>query len=525
MLRVRRWLPLTLCLGFSWSGTTFAETGATDEGVFRQATWLKEKGKTEEAKELLERWAEQHPDSERVAMARADLYLAEDNPFWAIKVLTEVVNLRPASCEAKTFIARIQLQQANLEQAEEQLKDSDCDKPEALKVRRLLLRAELAELRNRGEDARRLVALAERHTFRYEEDDRRLAQLERAYEPYRLPLWNFELDAGAGYASTGYGQVPLEVIATQKNQGSAILNLNLRGRVVLPYSRAFRPLAEIEYRNTEQVTSRSRNFSVKNPAFRVGVLFGNGYPRLQLNYAFDFVDFDGQTKTDPNSGKWFSQGHRGEYRLELGNGYVGFGGIGYRDFADPRLTRVESEHGVLKAWTLSETLGISSGATLRAYRAERRAFDQFGGSLFAGLSVQAPLGFTLLESLTVSHDHFPASKYYFTPTSDNRDDLSVKVQASVLSKVFAGVRMGAAYTYVNRDSSVGFYDFSDHRVLLEVHYRVSYDEARAKRISGEGRVVMRHEKEIPKTAEPESRSVRDALKQDEELRRGSSCLK
>jgi tetratricopeptide (TPR) repeat protein len=525
MLRVRRWLPLTLCLGFSWSGTTFAEKGTPDDGVFRQATWLKEKGKTDEAKELLERWAEQHPDSERVAIARADLYLAEDNPFWALKVLTEVVNLRPASCEAKTFIARIQLQQANLEQAEAQLNDTICDTPETLKVRRLLLRAELAELRNRGDVARRLVKEAESHTYRYEEDDRRLAQLERAYEPYRLPLWNFELDAGAGYASTGYGQVPLEVAATQKNQGSAILNLSLRGRVVLPYRRAFRPLAEIEYRDTEQVTSRSRNFSVKNPAFRVGALFGQGYPRLQLNYAFDFVDFDGQPKNGSSSGKWFSQGHRGEYRLDLGNGYVGFGGVGYRDFADNRMSRFESEHGVLKAWTLSETLGVSSGATLRGYRAERRAFDQFGGSLFAGFAVQAPMGFTLLESLTVSHDHFPASKYYFTPTSDNRDELTVKVQASLLSKEFAGARLGLDYTYVNRNSNVGLYDFTDHRVFLQVHYRLSHDEARAKRISGEGRIVMRHEKEIPKTAEPESRSVRDALKQDEELRRGSSCLK
>jgi hypothetical protein len=36
---------------------------------------------------------------------------------------------------------------------------------------------------------------------------------------------------------------------------------------------------------------------------------------------------------------------------------------------------------------------------------------------------------------------------------------------------------------------------------------------------------MHHEKETPKAVEPETQSVRDALRKDEELRRGSSCLK
>jgi hypothetical protein len=125
----------------------------------------------------------------------------------------------------------------------------------------------------------------------------------------------------------------------------------------------------------------------------------------------------------------------------------------------------------------------------------------------------------------LSHDHFPASERYFAPSLADRDDVSVRANATVMAPEWAGLRFAVSYGYVSRDSNVAFYDVSDHRALLEVHVRMTHDEWRAKRVSQDGRVPMRHEKELPRNVEPLPRSVRDAIKQDEELRRGSSCLK
>jgi hypothetical protein len=524
MLRSFPWLATIASLGLIVPGVASAAAPQREPDPIRQALWLKGKGQLDEAQELLSRWSELRPDSELIATARADLYLAQDNPFWALKVLTEFVATHPAACEAKTVAARVQIQQANLEQADELLKGEECDAPEALKVRRLLLRAELAELRGHGEQARKFVAVAEGFSSRYEEDDVRLAQLERAYDPYRLPLWTFELDAASGYVSTGLGQAPLEVITPASTQGSAIASLHLRGRVVLPVRPAFRPIAEIEFNGVEQLTSRPRELNLRQPVLRLGALLGRGYPRLQVNYAYELFDFDGSPESN-TSGQWFSSAHRGEYRLELGRGLLSFGALGYRSFANHQWSRAESEQGLVKNWTLSSTLGVSSGATLRAYKANFDVFDQLGGTVFLGLTVQAPKGVTLQESVTLAHDHFPASAHYYAPSTDDRTDRLLRVSATVLSPEIWGLRLAASYGYVSRDSNVAFYDFHDHRALLELHYRMSSDEWRAKRISTEGRVPMHHEKETPKTVELESRSVRDALKQDEELRRGSSCLK
>jgi hypothetical protein len=490
----------------------------------KQALWLKSKGKLEEAQEFLSRWSELEPNSELIATARADVYLAEDNPFWALKVLGEFASTHPKACDAKTLEARIQVQQANLEQAEALLNEPGCDAPEALQVRRLLLRAEIAELRGNGEKARLLVSEAEAHSSRYEEDNARLAQLEQAYDPYRLPLWTLNLDVAGGYVSTGMAQAPLDVSAPVPTQGSAIASLHLLGRVVVPYRPALRPVAEIEYSATQQLNDRPRELSVRQPSLRVGALFGRAYPRLQLNYAYELVDFDGDSNSQ-SSGKWYSVAHRGEYRLELAHGLLNYGSVGYREFSDDRLSRVESETGLLKNWSLSETLGVSLGGTLRGYRAEHHAFDQLGLSGFVGLRVQAPKEFVLQESLTLSQDWFPASERYLGARANERKDLRVNVAASLLSPEIFGLRIAATYNYVERDSNTSLYDFNDHRALLEVHYRLSHDQWRANTISAKGRIVMHHEREAPKSVDTEGHSVRDALQKDEELRRGSSCMR
>jgi hypothetical protein len=487
---------------------------------------LKDRGHLDEAKELLERWSEMAGGSELLAMARADLYLAEDNPFWALRILGAFIEERGPACEARALASRIQISQANLEAAEALLEESSCSGSSPLRVRRLLLLAEIAELRGDPKRALELVREADSNRARYAEDDERLRKLRHAYEPYRLPLFAADLDVGVGWASAGLGHLPLDVVTPARTQNSALSSLHFLGRWVLPYRPAFRPLAEVEFRGTEILTNRSPNRSHRQVAFRLGALIGQKEPRLELTYAFDVVSAPGYVG-GAGTFEAFSTAHRGEYRFDLGRGFLGFGGLGYREFADRDRSRVESEPGLLKRWVLGDSLALETGALIRVYRAHARAFDQVGASVFAGLDVQAPRGFLLRETVTLGADRFPSSEGAAGASRERQDHL-IRVGIALLAPETNLFRFGLTYDYVNRDSRVDAYDFADHRALFEVRFRFDSDDLTKRTVDSEGRIPMRHEKETPaavESADAARMSTREAVQRDEQMRRGSSCLK
>jgi hypothetical protein len=456
-------------------------------------------------------------------MARADLYLAEDNPFWALRVLGAFIEEHGPACEARAQASRIQISQANLEGAEALLDESSCQGTEPLRVRRSLLLAEIAELRGDSKRALELVREADAHRVRYAEDDERLRKLERAYDPYRLPLFTAALDVGAGWASTGLGHLPLEVATPPRTQNSALTSLHLLGRWVLPYRPAFRPLAEVEFRGTELLTNRSPDRSYRQSVLRLGALLGRKAPRLELAYAFDVASAPGYVD-DTSAFAAFSTAHRGEYRLDLGRGFFAFGLLGYRGFANRAWSRVESEQGLLKRWELSDTIALETGALVRAYRARSHGFDQVGGSAFLGLNIAAPKGFELRENITLGVDRFPSSEGFWATARERRDHL-VRVGLTLLAPETNLFRLALTYDYVNRDSRMQAYDFSDHRALLEVRFRFDSDDLTKRTIGPEGRVPLQHEKETPNAVTPERLSTKEAVQRDEQMRRGSSCLK
>lgn len=496
----------------------------TDAEAVKQALWLEGTGHLAEGKELLERWAIRSPESELVAMARARLYLAENNPFWALKVLGAVLEAHPGACEARAFAAKIHISQANLEQATELLATRPCQLSEALTARYLLLEAEIAELRGNRAEASRRVADALSKSERYQEDDARLRALERAYDPYRVPLWTLEAKLSGGYATTAMGQAPVDVKTPVSPPGGAVTQLELRGRATLPFRRALRPIVELELKAVQYLTEQARNLSLRQPTLRLGAVFGRGYPLLTLNYAYELTDFEAPASSQ-FSADWYSTAHFGQYRFELGPSFQSFGSVGYRQLSDDRLSRFESEHGLLKLIALSDTADLSLGAKWRVSRARLRAFDQVGVGGFAGLTVRLPNAFELRESIALSHDRFPASYGYEAPDRAARQDLGLRVQATLDFPPVYGVRPSLGYDYASRDSRVSTYDYSDHRVLVGLEYRLNRDEVAGKRISDAGRVPLRHETDPPEVSEPEELHLRDRVRKDDEMRRGSSCLK
>jgi hypothetical protein len=495
------------------------------QDIVAKAQWLEERGQSEQAQELLRRAAQGQPKSELIAMARAEAYLFVNNPFWALKVLGEFIVENPPACAARALAARVHVREANLEPAEQVLDAAECERVEASKLRILLLRTEIAELRQDRRLAKGLVLRARESTTRYAEDDRRLGRLVAKYDAANEPMLGFQIDLGAGWASHGTGTLPLDLPTPKKAAGSAFLGADLRVRLVPANWASWRPVAETELHLAQYLEAPASDLSFRQPLVRLGAEVGRGPRRVFFAYAADAINIDGGSQYSYGSFA-YSQAHRLEYRILLDHSLRAYGSFGRRWFWQSDRTRLESEHGLSKAFAVSELVTLLTGIDGRVYKANDSAYDQVGATLRAGLNVAMPKGFELHESVSVSWDVFPRSAGYFDPkTLDYRRDTVVRLGVGLLLPETLGLRLGVAYGYANRDSSANPYDFSDHRGMLSATWQSDTDRLQVRRIPKSGRVVMPYPDDEPKGESRTATEVIQVIQKDETERRNTSCLK
>ena len=465
------------------------------------------------------------PGSELLALARADAYLRDQNPFWALKVLGEFIVAHPPACASRALAAQINIQQANLDQAEQLVGSPDCEQPQETKVRTLLLQAQIAELRGDTKAARAHVRKARALGRRYEEDDDQLAVLIAKYDPYRLPTVSWNLDFAGGGTSNGLAGVPADLIAPHSIGGSSLLAFNLRARAVFSQAPMPRGFADAELRLTQLFSKSNRSLSARQPTFRIGMMIGREQPRLVAAYAYDFVHLEGGDARVPGPGL-YSEAHHAEYQLRVAPWATAMGSFGGRMFQDADRTRFESDHGLVANIDVSETLRLTVGASWHVYKAQRKVFDQTGVAGLMGLDILVPKGFELRETVSLVGDLYPASRGFFDPLrSDNRQDLLLRVGAELWGPKVQGLRLGLGYEYTDRSSTAHDYDYADHRALLHLQWQSDSDQLSTRRISAQGRIPMRYDGGNSKVATQPKAEVSDALRQDETLRRSSSCLK
>ena len=145
---------------------------------------------------------------------------------------------------------------------------------------------------------------------------------------------------------------------------------------------------------------------------------------------------------------------------------------------------------------------------------------------FASVDVGLFNGLELRETLSLGYDEFPRSRGFFNATGvSNRSDLLVRASAELWSPTWLGLRFALSYGYTNRNSSADAFDYTDHRALVHVVWQSSSDELGVHRIGSAGRVPMQYDAADSSPATEPKRELREVLKQDEDMRRGSSCLK
>jgi tetratricopeptide (TPR) repeat protein len=513
-----------LLLALGWCGQALADT-SDPWAVIEQARQLQAQGQGEQARDLLLEALQHSPDNETLVLARAESYLADDNEFWALKVLGEFEEAHPPACQARMFMARIHIDEANMEQAKELLDRPGCDQPEPMRARKLVLRAVIAQAREDSAAAKALVQEAEQTSERYEEDAALLQSLGAQYDPYRMPLLSWKIDLGAGWTSNGLAGSPVDQAAPDQDTQSAILVLDAGLRLVVPTAVPVRPTAEVNFRLSELLSDAARDLSTRQPTLRAGAQLGEGHPHVTLNYAYDVVQVQQGDQYDDGP-VLYSEAHRGEYELEATDSVIAFGGAGQRRFREAGRTRLEFEQGLAMALGLSDSVRLMTGLSARFYQARNEAYDAVGATGLARLSTSFPGGFELRETISLSGDLYPASEGAFSGSGNrDRSETLLRVGAGLWSPSTKGFRVGLDYEYTNRDSTAEAYSFTDHRTLLHLAYNYGSDRLSVNRIGTQGRVPLQHGVEAAEEEGESEMKIRDLMRRDEAVQRGSSCLK
>lgn len=465
------------------------------------------------------------PDDARIRHATAQAYLDDHNEFWALKVLEDFVVSHEPACDTRAFAASVYLGQANFDLAEQSLSTDACDGSPEVRARFALLRALVA--RERGDDrrARSLVDGALGEPSVYAEDLAAMEALSSDMDPGREPLGSWRLAIGLGWTQNGMAGSPQDPVDASSDTSSALGQLDASARLVVPASATVRPVVDVQLRTFELASEDVAFLSYRQPAIRPGLLFGASYPRLLVSYGFDALQIEGGDRFDRGP-LWYSESHRADYELELSGALLVFGGAGHRTYREMARSRWEAEQGVAGGLSPAPWLNLMVGLTVRWAQAHVDAYDSEGFSAVTRLTGRLPGDFNARLSASLSVDDYPNSAGYFAGAGGaSRTDAQVRLVPGLWSPDWEGVQVGVDYELSHRDSSAANYSYTDHRVLLHLVWSADSDPLGPPTVGAEGRVPMRYGLGSQGRAGADRLRIRDLMREDEAVKRGSSCLK
>jgi len=482
-------------------------------------------GKPRAALELLKPAFRNNPSDPVLALELARTYLADNNPFWALNVLREHEAANPPACAARAMQAWIQIRQASFEQAQELLERPGCESTPQSRTRVLLIRAWMANVREDAASAERLLEEAEGSGAINEEDVALRDALRARFQPGRLPLASWKVDLSTGWTSNGLLGSPVDPSRAQGSHGSPLALADMRLRFVVPASRAIRPVADLSFKALALSSEQVSALSYRQPGARAGLLLGETFPRVLAGVQWDAVQLAGGDRYTPGGPLWFSQGTRGEVEIEASGSMYAFIAAGKRTFREAGRTRFELEQGLGASMPVAPGVRLLGGASGRWYSAENEAWDLFGGTLVVQGIYDLPKRWQARAGASIALDDYPRSKGWFDPEESRRDAL-LRLTSSAWTPPWKGARFGLQYEYARRWSSADLYAFSEHRAIGMVSWYYDDDRLLTPVKGGEGRAMLDYGLQSGASSRfEEEQRVRDMMRQDDTVRRGSSCMK
>lgn len=485
------------------------------------AEQLLEQGELRAAVERLRTAAARYPDEPALTLLLARAYLLDGNLFWAERTLAAAVARRPDDVALRAWLAAVHLRQGDPELASSDLAAQPAPLEGSDASRRHLLEALRARLQGDTEAA--LVALAQvpRSALLYPEDRAAWLALHRGADPAWVEPLSGALDVEVGHTSNALAGSPTDPAAS--GAASALADVELRARIVPPWGEVWRPAVDLELLGHGLEEAEYRDLSTLEGAVRLGGLRSRPGQRLAVGYRADLLLINQDDER-------FAESHRGEMELETESGLLVFAGAGHRTYRDDLRTRWEADAGVGGSpWKLG-AMPLVVGATLRLADAHSPAYDQVGVSLAAAGRVPVGRGFAARAAATASWDDYfhsgGSEGQQVFGSSERRRDLLGRLTVGLLGPSFGGFRPGVEGQLARRDSTLndlptGGYDYTEWRLLLVVRWSFASDPWAPEAVSVPGHVPLDWGLDRGEGAEAER--IIELLRQDEDLRRASSC--
>lgn len=480
-----------------------------------------EVGRFRLAIERLRAAVERFPDDPVLPLLLARAYLLEGNSFWAERTLRDALDRRSDDADVRLWLACVHLRQGDPDLAREDLERCP-EQPEGpLRSRAALLGAFQGLLKSRPDEARAALDAVGRSATLFPEDRPVWSTLHRRLDPAWLDPITAEFEAAVGYTSNAQAGSPTDpgTSGTESGLGDA----SIRSRVAPPLGSRVTPVFDLEVIGRTFSESTVQEFGSLEAAARAGVL-------LALEGQRVLVGFRGERLYLDQTPSLYSEAQRGELEIEWPAGTLAFAGAGRRDYRDQRRSRDEWDLGFGGPLRAFRGTSLIAGATLRGSDATSPAYDINGVSAAAAARVALGRGSSLRLTGTVVWDDYPHSggtegERVFG-TDERRRDLLGKVSLGVWIPAWRGARAGLECQVARRDSTAddrpGFnFDYTEVRARVLVRWSFTSDPWGPRTTAPHGHVPLPWGIG-PGEAGDEERII-DLLRQDEELRRGSSC--
>jgi hypothetical protein len=469
-------------------------------------------GRAREAIVRLKPLADKHPAFARL-LARA--YLADNNPVWAQKTLQKAIARNPDDCQSRSWLTWVHIGQGFLDLAKEALDQPGCPVAEADQTRWLLLRAYLARMEEKNDDARDLITQAADSGTIYPEDQEVFSILRNRADPgWMVPL-NLRLDLAGGYTSNSAADSRIDPSTPPDPSGSPLGRLELFGRFVWPAAAGFRPVFEANVWANGMTADGATELSYLELSGRPAVIIGRDFPRVLVGYRHDGLFLNQGIQP-------YYKGHRAEVELETRH-LNAFAGAGRRMFSDGARDRTEFDGGFGGHFLASRRVRLLLVGSLRYYLADEDHYNQVGGAALAVSRIDLGSGYSARLGFAGGFDYYPDSAGEFGIRGD-RFDLLATLSAGLWSPSLGGVRFGVVYDLSWRDSSADTeqrdYDYVEHRVLAKTTITFDWNPWAPDTTESGDHVALSYGLEEDAAGLFEEK-IQDLVRQDELFRRGS----
>lgn len=498
-----------------------------------QAECLVGADRAREAITLLKHACADAPADGALVRLLAWAYLQSGNEHWARKRLLEQLELASNDAQSRAWAVWLLLQDGSLAQARQAL---DAAPPTGLPEDRHrfgILDAALSQLEAQPDLAEATLSELRGAEGLYPEDLALLADLRRQVLGDRGEPWSARVDLSGGYAHNVIESAPQDLGSLGDGRRAPQAPIGELDAVLRyePWSgQRLRPTAELRAKGFAPMTDDAEGYGYFSAGGRGGLELGAADGRhARLLYSSELMGLRGDQDPDeleagmePVEGGLVMEAHRGDLELDLTPGVQLFAGTGRRVYRELRRTRTEIDGG--GAWVLPLAGGwnLTGVATGRYHLARHPGWNAWGLTGLLRLRVPLPGEHMIKLRGIVMLDRWPDFGAW-EPTVESRDDLALRLQVGPWTRDLAGWRVGLTYNLATRASSMDAYDYTDHRVLIELRWQHGWNPGLpAAATLVEPRLPLPYG--LQEGGDQGLDRVQDLLRQEDSARRGSSCV-